>query len=199
MILGNSRGNNRGKKYLKKDKVDDVYADSAELFNTWFSENYNSLVSSIKDRYIYDEDVFHETYKNIYEKILFLSFDGDGFLPYFLRSYYTNRILNECKESLYCELLPNADKEDIDPEYYSDMEENQKKLETDILNYIYLNYNIREFELFKMYTGLKPAVNYSTLAGITGISRHKIQRVISKIKKDIRSNKDFSKRRRDIL
>lgn len=199
MILANSKGKNKGKKYLKKDKVDVVYADSAELFNTWFSENYNSLISFIKDKYIYDEDVFHETYKNIYDAILFSNVNIPDHKPYILRSYYTNLILNKSKNSRYCELLPNTDRDDIDDEYFTEIEEKQMKLEADIMKYIYDNYSLRDFELFKMYMSLKPAVNYSVLSKITGVRTHTIQRTVSKIKKDVQTNEEFIKRRDEIL
>lgn len=199
MVLGNSNGKNRGKKYLRKNEIDVVFADRANHFNEWISKNYNMLIQALIDVDIFDEDIFHETYKNVYEKILFSDIYGNNYRDYLMRAYYTNLILSKSKESRFCELLPNADKEDIDSDYFLELEEKQKYLETDIMNYIYLNYNIQDFELFKMYMSLKPAVNYSTLAKITGIKPYNIQRSISKIKKDIRDNKDFAKRRKEIL
>jgi hypothetical protein len=137
MILGNSYGKNKGKKYLRKNEIDVVFADSAELFNTWFSQNYDSLVSLIKEKYIYNEDVFHETYKNIHDVILFSNVNIRDYKPYILRSYYTNLILNKSKNNRYCELLPNTDGDNIDNEYYAELEDQQRKLESDIMNYIY--------------------------------------------------------------
>lgn len=199
MVLGNSNGKNKGKKYLRKNEIDVVFAKKADHFNTWISNNYNSLIQALIDVDIFNEDVFHETYKSVYEKILFSDIHGDNYRDYLMRAYYTNLILSKSKEGRYCELLPNTDKEDVDSDYFSELEDKQTSLEADIMSYIYSNYDIRDFELFKMYMSLKPAVNYSTLAKITGLKSHNIQRSISKIKKDIRDNKEFAKRRKEIL
>nr|DAE47110.1 MAG TPA: RNA polymerase sigma factor [Caudoviricetes sp.] len=199
MVLGNSNGKNKGKKYLRKNEIDIVFAKRADHFNEWFSKNYNTLIQALIDVDIFDEDIFHETYKNVYEKIFFYDIQGNNYRDYLMRAYYTNLILSKSKEGRFCELLPNTDKEDIDSDYFSELEEKRKDLEADIMSYIYSNYDIRDFELFKMYMSLKPAVNYSTLAKITGLKSHNIQRTISKIKKDIRDNKEFAKRRKEIL
>lgn len=103
------------------------------------------------------------------------------------------------RNNRYTQLLPNFDRSDTDVEYFVEQEAKQKKLESDIFGYIYNNYNIRDFELFKMYITLKPAVNYLSLSNITGLKAHNIQRTISKIKKDIRHNREFDKRCKEVL
>lgn len=197
MILGNSNGNNKGKKYLRKNEIDIVFAERADHFNNWFSKNYNALKNKLIEVGIFDEDIFNDTYYNVYEKILLSDLQINSYMGYLMRAYYTNHILIRSKEKRYCELV--FDREDTDSDYFSELEEKSKQLETDIFNYIYSKYNIRDFELFKMYMSLKPAVNYSTLAKITGLKSHNIQRIISKIKKDIRNNKEFAKRRKELL
>lgn len=128
MVLGNSNGNNKGKKYLRKNEIDIVFASRADHFNEWFSINYNMLMQSLIDVDIFDEDIFHETYKNVYEKILFSDIQGNNYRDYLMRAYYTNLILRKSKESRFCELLPNIDKEDIDTDYFSELEEKRKDL-----------------------------------------------------------------------
>ena len=63
MILGNSFGKNKGKKYFIRGKHDQnpdiLYAEKAETFNTWFGQNYNTLLQTLKDKYIFD--VFMKT------------------------------------------------------------------------------------------------------------------------------------------
>lgn len=198
MALGNSNGNNRGKKYLKSGG-DIAFAKQADDFNSWFSKNYNSLVIFLKENKIFNEDIFHETYKNIYDKVFYSGFSGEDFKPYLMRSYYTNHVLNRTKQGRYCDLLPSTEKEDISSEYFKDIENKIINLEKDILRYVYLNYNLRDFELFKMYMSLKPAVNYSTLSKITGVKSYLIQRRISRIKTDIKNNEEFAKRRKELL
>lgn len=203
MILGNSFGKNKGKKYFirgKHDKnPDTLYAEKAEKFNTWFSQNYSKLVQALKDKYIFDDDTVNDTYIRVYENILFCGIKIECYKSYFFRSYYTNYVNDSIKNNRYTQLLPNFDRSDTDTEYFVDLEAKQKKLESDIFGYIYSNYDIRDFELFKMYITLKPAVNYLSLSNITGLKAHNIQRTISKIKKDIRRNREFDKRCREVL
>lgn len=190
---------NKGKKYLRKSKIDSVFALKAEDFNLWFSENSKLLESYFSIRYLFEYDVFSDCYLKMYENILFSGIDIDNYRSYFISSYYKILAYSREIQNRYCEILPNYDKEDIDSEYTLELEEKQKSLEADIMEYIYSKYNIRDFELFKMYMRLKPAVNYATLAQITKLKAHNIQRTISKIKKDIRDNKEFANRRKEIL
>lgn len=199
MRLGNSFGNNKGKRYLRKEEIDQVYAIKAEDFNKWMSQNYSSLVCFLKDRNIFDEDVFNETYEKIYEKILYSDIKGGDYRAYFQRAYYTNVINSKVQNNRFTELLPIHERDNVDTEYFAEIEQKQIKLENDIMDYIYSNYEIRDYEIFKMYVNLKPAINYETLAEITGVKSHNIAYIISKIKKDICNNKDFAKRRKEIL
>lgn len=197
MVLGNSYGNNKGKKYLRKNEIDIVYAAKAEHFNNWISENYNSLIHFLKSKEIFESDVFHETYNSIYEKILYSDIQCSDYWPYIMRAYYTNFINNKCKEKRYCELLPNCDVEDLNNDIELEQEEIQKRLSNDVFDYVYSNYGISEFELFKMYMSLKPAINYPKLAIITNMKSHEIQKIISMIKRDVQ--KEFSERRKETL
>lgn len=203
MILGNSFGKNRGKKYFVRNRdeqnADLLYAEKAEDFNRWFARSHNQLIPALRDKNIYNSDTFNDTYLRIYETILFQGLNVLDYKSYFIRSYYTNYINGSVRENRYCDLLPNFDVSDSDKEFYQELEAKQKLLEQDILNYVYLRYKLREFELFKMYVTLKPAVNYTTLSEITGVMAYTIQRIVSKIKKDIQDNQEFTKRRREVM
>lgn len=203
MILGNSFGKNKGKKYFMRGKHDQnpdiLYAEMAEEFNTWFGQNYSNMVMALKEKYIFDDDTTNDTYIKIYENILFCGIKIECYRSYFFRSYYTNYINSSMRNSRFIELTPNYDKLDNNSEDIIELEAKQKKLEADIFNYIYANYNIRDFELFKMYMSLKPAINYVSLSNITGLKTHKIQNTICKIKKDIRRNREFEKRCKEVL
>ena len=87
----------------------------------------------------------------------------------------------------------------MDSGYFLEIEAKQSKLESDIMQYVYDNYDIRDFELFKMYISLKPAINYTSLSEITGVKAHNIQRAISRIKKGVLANKEFAERRRELV
>lgn len=204
MRLGNSNKQNTGKKYIIRGKNDTHYKESdlkkANSFNEWFGNNYHILRSKIQKHTILNEDAFNATYIRVYEAILYSGLIvNNGYEGYFFRAYFTNKMQSNINQSRYCELFPDYDIEEINYGYYLEIEDKQKQLETDIFNYIYKNYDIRDFELFKMYMSLKPAVNYSALAEITRLKEHTIQRAISKIKKDILSNNEFIKRRKELL
>jgi len=199
MLLFDSKKSNKGKKYTRKADIDAVYAGRAEKFNTWFECSSKELTFYLTDRNYYDCDIFNEAYLKIYDVVLFSGLELENYRAYFLRAYFT--LLQDARvyQNRFCELLQNADQADIDTGYFYELEEKAKQLEADIFNYIYSKYNLRDFELFKMYMSLKPAVNYATLSKITGVKSHNIQRVICKIKKDIRNNKEFTKRRKELL
>lgn len=199
MLLFDLKKSNKGKTYTRKADIDAVFAEKAEEFNSWFKSNSKELVSYLTGKNYYDCDIFNAAYLKVYDIVLFSGLDLDNYKAYYLRSYFT--LLQDAKvyQNRLCELLPNADKADLETDYIYQLEAEIKRLETDIFNYVYEHYDLQEFELFKMYMNLKPAVNYIKLSKITGLKSHNIQRVISKIKKDIRNNKEFKKRRKELL
>lgn len=202
MILGNSNGKNKGKKYIRitgNEIVTPGNQKKADRFSKWFGDNYDDLCKKLSDQGECDLDIMNHTYLKLYDRVLYGGLIIENYENYFHRSYYTNIIQTRQKENRYRELLPNVDKEDIDSDFYSELDEKRKDLEKDIMNYVYSNYNIRDFELFKMYMNLKPAVNYSTLSKITGLKYENVQRIVSKIKKGIQKNKEFVKRRKELL
>lgn len=198
MILGNSNGNNKGKKY-RKEYLDEVLAVEAEVFNKWISQNLYTVICFLKKTNIYDEDVLNDTYEKIYEKILYSGFNGSDYRSYLYRAYYTNYVNSNVQNNRFTELLPIHDNNNIDTDYFAEIEKKQSKLEADIMDYIYSNYELREYEIFKMYVNLKPAVNYKTLAKITGLKYHHVQTIIAKIKMDVKNNEEFSRRRNEML
>lgn len=199
MLLFNTKKSNKGKKYFskKRDMSDAVFAEKAEDFNRWFTDNNAHLVQYLKVRRSYNCDVFNDCYLKVYENILFSGNNVENYMHYFIRSYYTNLMADNMQQNRFCELLPGHEKSDGDDADFEELATEQLKLELDIMDYVYQNYNIREFELFKMYVSLKPAVNYYSLADITGLKAHKIQRTICRIKKGVTENKDFVRRRRE--
>lgn len=201
MLLFNTNRSNKGKKYFKKKEgvQDIVYAEKAEEFNTWFIENSMEVVQYLTVRNYFDCDIFNDSYIKMYENILYTGTKIENYRYYFVRSYFTNLMAGCIRQNRYCELLPNHEKSDTDIQYFAELEAKQQKLEKDIFDYVYENYGIRDFELFKMYINLKPAINYASLADITGLKEHNIQRTISKIKKGVRANKEFKKRRAELV
>ncbi|WP_029902215.1 hypothetical protein [Prevotella sp. 10(H)] len=202
MKLGNSNGNNTGKKYFIRGRDDQKEPKpenrrKADKFNEWFACNQQKLANFLIGKYSYDEDVFYNTFMRISEKILYTGMSISDYKAYFHRSYFTNYIQDSEKESRYIAMPAYSNLEAHHSNPY-EKERMQAQLESDIFDYVYHRYELREFELFKMYISLKPAINYHTLADITKIQAHNIQRIVSKILTDIRGNKVLVNRYRDI-
>jgi len=202
MKLGNSKGNNTGKKYFmragkEEQEVKPANRKKANLFSEWFAENYQSLINFLISKNSYDEDTFSTTYIRIVEKLLYTGQVVKDYKAYFHRSYYTNYILDRTKEARYVS-LPAYDNLEAHHHNPYEKERMQTRLELDVFDYVYAHYDLREFELFKMYISLKPAINYHTLAAITHIQAHNIQRIVSKILADVRSNQELVNRYREI-
>ena len=200
MLLFSSTPPNTGKKYIKnKDQIDSVFAGRAEDFNKWFSENYTRLYRYLADKQYLEYDVFVDTFEKVYSNVLYSGAEISNYRTYFLTAYFSMLQTDRVFQNRFCELLDNVDIEDREYSEIVDIDEKRTNLEQDIFKYVYSKYSLRNFELFKMYMHLKPAVNYSTLESITGVKAYLIQRIVSKIKKDIQQNKEFQKRRKEVL
>ncbi|NDV79319.1 hypothetical protein [Dysgonomonas sp. 511] len=203
MKLGNSKGNNTGKKYFvrshseKQQKISDANRAKADDFNQWFAANYDHLRNFLIGQNSFDEDAFSYTFMRISEKLLFTGADVNDYKAYFCRSYYTNYIQGRIAADRYV-AMPRHDSFEAHHTNPYERERQQVQLELDVFDYVYQHYALKEFELFKLYVSLKPAINYHTLADLTHIKVHTIQRIISGILTDIRSNKKLMERYREV-
>ena len=219
MRLGNSNGNNRGKKYFirGRDDVnpDKVYVEKAVHFDTWFANNYNILYHDVQGRGGVDEDVFNDTFLRMHDLIFYTGCKIKNYKAFFHRAYYTNLIQQASKENRYCNFYDHVDMDgsthqtsyrtdsklslvNVDKEILEEQEAKTTHLKEDIMNYVYNNYQLQDFEIFKMYMDLKPTINYHALAKITGLKYHRIQRTVSTIIMDVKGHKDFHKRRTEM-
>ncbi len=202
MRLGNTNGNNKGKKYLKRVKGNmpepkPACRKRAQQFNDWFESAMQGLKNFLVYKEAYNDDVFSDTYIRICEKILYSGLIIDDYKAYFYRSYYTNYIQNKIQEDRYVSMPPFANLVAHHGNPH-ERERQQLMLENEVFDYVHRYYNRHEFELFKMYVSLKPAINYHTLAEITHIQAHNIQRIVSKILKDLRSNRKLMSRYNEV-
>lgn len=203
MRLGNSNGNNRGKRYFVRGRddqhLDMLYAEEADRFARWFALHHQAAKRQLIGKEGYDDDTFNDTYLRIYEIILFTGRQIKDYASYFHRAYYTNYIQGLTKENRYCELFTNCDVEVEEADVEAELDEKRIRLEADVMDYVLQHYDLREFEIFKMYVNLKPAVNYHALARMTNLKYHVIQRMISRITQDVKTNSIFSLRRRELV
>lgn len=201
MKLGNSNGNNKGKKYFVRGRddqnLDFVYAEKAERFTQWFAKNMMAAKVQLLNKDTYDDDTFNDTYLRMYEIVLYTGRDIRDYASYFHRAYFTNLIQGAVSANKYCELYANYDVEEDDTcDLFEEIDARNRALGEDIMAYVYERYDIQEFEIFKMYVNLKPAINYHALAKMTNNKYYFIQRLISKIVQDIKDNPHFATRRR---
>ena len=202
MKLGNTAGKNKGKKYLKIKGSEVVTAENqgkADHFKYWFGENYVRLCRELTQKDTLDSDIMNETFLRIHDKILYGGLVIKDYKAYFHRAFFTNymQVIIDISKGILSSVDGYDTTDDSDDD--EPMIRTKTRLENDILDYIYEKYPVRDFELFKMYVSLKPAINYEQLAGITNISQSRISETISKIRKDVRANKVFLDRREATL
>ncbi|MDL2215157.1 hypothetical protein LJC00_03110 [Dysgonomonas sp. OttesenSCG-928-M03] len=197
MILGNSKGQNKGKKYFKeKNKNKNLcFPEKTKNFDDWFIANIRPLKVQLFGKYYHptNEDVFNDTYLRIHERIYFTGFNIADYKSYFCRAFYTNHIQELMKNNHYTEIdFAESMGDDKDAECSeSDLDKKFRQLEDEVFSYVYHRFDIHEFEIFKMYMRLKiqgKNMTYELLADIIRNEEykvHNIQAIISKIKKEV--------------
>lgn len=195
MILGNTNGNNRGKKYFKNKNIchSKCHPDKATHFNTWFEQNIRPLKVQLFNKYHHpsNEDIFNDTYVRIYERVYYTGLRIADYKSYFCRAFYTNHVQEMAKGNRFADSEPNDNIQDEDHSTENELEAIHRQLEEDIFDYVYHHFDIREYEIFKMYMRLKiqgKYMNYQILADIINnddYKVHNIQSIISRIKKDV--------------
>lgn len=219
MKLGNSNGNNRGKKYFIRGRDDvnpqKLYTEAAADFARWFEANHARLKRDVRGTNRVDEDAFNETYLRIHELILYTGKQIRDYKAFFHRAYYTNFVQRSMHEQRYCSFFDHVDVEqssgqiahhgipkirpDEDNElYFEELDAQIRGLQDDIMDYVHNKYRQQEFEIFKMYMHLKPAINYHALARITGLKYHRIQSMVSAIVTDLKGHEEFCRRRKNM-
>ena len=202
MRLGNTAGKNKGKKYLKitgKEKITAENQAKADHFKHWFGENYMRLRRELIQKETLDEDILCETFLRIYDKIVFGGLVILNYKAYFHRAFFTNFMQETI--NLSKGILSSIDGYDSidDSDCDSELIRTKVQLESDILEYVYKKYPVCDFELFKIYVSLKPAINYSKLSEITSLSQSRISETIFKIRRDICNDNVFISRRQSVV
>lgn len=219
MILGNSKKQNTGKKYITKNTTKPITPENqtkADEFKNWFGGNYKLLVEEQKRKQTLNEDILIDTFFKLYHKQQQAG-DIEDYKSYFCRAYFTNYFQNNIKEEkkkqnhIYLNLIDKEYEDsfntlDILP--IEDAEDKERELErqnktdellNDTFQYITDKYSMQQFELFKMYMFLKPHISYKKLSDITNLSIKYISETISTIKKDIQDNQELILKRKKII
>lgn len=192
MILGNSNGNNKGKKYMTRGKFQDIELTASdyvrlEEFNKWYVKHCKSLKSFFISNNCYNEDTLTDTYLRTCENILYVRINIQCYKSYFCRSYYTNYILLSKKESRYCDLDISLKASKLDEsESYIEQMIAEDKLYNDIVKYVKENYPANESKAFIMHM-TDYRFNQEDIGKYLGIQTHQIQRLVVKMKDEIKN------------
>jgi len=194
MILGNSKGQNTGKKYLMRKNIQNITPNESQTnkcrdFNNWYVNNHDRMRLQFIDKGYYNETVFIDTYIRICESLMFGNITIKSYVSYFSRAYYTNYIL-AVKNTPHFEDLPydlntENDLEDIDSLRM------KKGLLQDILSFVKASFSETDYRLFLM--NVINGKTQTECAEYFNKPKHKIQSRLSEIRKDIRQI--FGKRR----
>lgn len=219
MILGNSKKQNAGKKYITKNTYQPITPENqikADEFKKWFGDNYKLLVEEQTQKQTLNEDILIDTFFKLYHKQQQQG-NIEDYKSYFCRAYFTNYFQHNIKEEkkkqnhIYLNLIDKEYEDsfntlDILP--IEDVEDKERELErqnktdellTDTFQYITDKYSMQQFELFKMYMFLKPHISYKKLSDITNLSIKYISETISTIKKDIQDNQELMLKRKKLI
>lgn len=219
MILGNSKKQNTGKKYITKNTIKEVSPENqlkADEFKEWFGDQYNLLVAEQQRKQTLNEDILIDTFFKLYNKQQQQG-NIEDYKSYFSRAYFTNYFQNNIKEEkkkqnhIYLNLIDKEYEDSFNTLDIIPIEDNEDKeheldklnktdeLLTETFQYITDKYSVQQFELFRMYMFLKPHISYKKLSDITNLSIKFISQTISTIKRDIQDNQELITKRKRLI
>lgn len=191
MRLGNTGGKNLGKKYLKikgDEPITQANQQKTDAFNKWFEREYASLKRNIlsKDT-VCDDEILHETYLRIVNKILHGGLVINDYASYFHRSYFTNKIQLAIKENRFVDFdLSHLQQIDESKENIEIMKNQEETIQA-IKDFVKEHYP-NDYNLFM--GNMVDGITYPKLSEQTGIKEHVIQRKVSAIKNALK--KEFA-------
>jgi len=203
MRLGNVGGKNKGKKYLKitgKEVVTPENQFKANYFKEWFSKNYSRIQVELIGKGIFNEDLLNDTFLRIYDKIRFGGLSIVDYKAYFHRAYFTNFVQHSMKKSeiermfVPDEYAVDAIDETADT---TEVESTKRKLCKDVLDFVKMKFDTPTYNLFLSYikTGSR---HYDEVSVKTNIPRETIAEILSRVKRIIKSNREFVRIRKSM-
>ena len=187
MTLGNTNGNNRGKKYLKLNGTEVATICNQykyNLFSVWFSQNYHKIKNQIISKTSFNNDVFNDTFLKVSNKILYGGLDIKNYTSYFSRAYFTNYISHHD----YVKLIPLELVSNEVPDH-NDTQHSLSEFTEDVMAYVLKRYNKTQYDIFYTYfTQIEEKTTFRKLASLHNISTFTVHYTINMIIKDIRNN-----------
>lgn len=191
MKLGNTGGKNLGKKYLKikgNEPITRANQQKADDFNKWFEKEYTTIKKKIAGQNtVCDDEVFHETYLRIVNKILHGGLEIKDYALYFHRSYFTNNIQLAIKENRFVDFdLEQVQQIDESKENIEIMKKQDDTIQA-IKDFVKEHYP-NDYDLF--ISNMIDGITYPELSGQSGLKEYVVQRKVSAIKEAVR--KEFA-------
>ena len=203
MRLGNSNGQNTGKRYIKltgNERIAPERELAVGLFSQWMERNYVKLRRSIVGKGVYDDDVFSDTCQNMYDAIAFKQLDIKCYGSYFNRSYFTNKMLDASRETKRGKVHYDVTAAWNVPDQkfgYSISVSDVRRLNHDIFEYVNTSYSPTESSLFEIYVQARSALSYKELSKITRMPYYSVATTLSGIFRDVRQT--FSDRKSELV
>jgi hypothetical protein len=192
MMTANSYRNYTEKDYSHKTKYrkqpNKCSTSETELFDHWFTETFLPRRKHMfgLGAYHLNEDAFSDTYLRMRDRIATEGKKGiDDYQSYFIGAFYSNQAQVEAHYKRFTGI------DSIDPEDNNPLpgEYNLQGLGKEISDYVHHHFDIRQYELFKLYIALKmygEKVSYGIMSEIMpSYKPHQVQRIISHIKKEV--------------
>lgn len=166
--------------------------EAAEDFSRWFSLVYDRLKNSLQVHTPSGEDVFHDTFLQIYQRILRQG-SVEGYASYFAKAYQHNlqkRNLRELRffypDELFFQMLNMTDERDgNEPD-----EREICALAAEVDRFVKSRFSREEYGLYSLHTG-KGGFSPGELACYTGLSYQKVSCILFGIKKEISQQVSF--------
>lgn len=166
--------------------------EAAEDFSRWFSLVYDRLKNSLQVHTPSGEDVFHDTFLQIYRRILRQG-SVEGYASYFAKAYQHNLLKRNLRESrffypdeLFFQMLDMTDERDgNEPD-----DREICALAAEVDRFVKSRFSREEYELYSFHTR-KGGFSPGELACYTGLPYNKVFRILSGIKKEISQQAPF--------
>lgn len=205
---GNSAGRNKGKKYVKLTGNEIATPEAerkAKRFLDWYGAMYNHIARKIRG---YNAEIATETMLRVYNDILYKGAHIKNYRAYFVKAYHTTKLKQDIEEArrrgMHISFDAPAEEDttlsemiaapDFDYELHEEIVE---RINAEILDYVRAKFSPMEISIFEIYVGLQPAVSYTLMGELLGISANRIYLIVSAIKRDLSEN--YTDRRKYLL
>lgn len=151
-------------------------------FDRWFEAAYYKIRRQLSTFYPLNEDIFHDTYLHIRQRLLFSGEEMADYSAYFLKSYRCNRLKRSLFEARYYHPEDSFFQAlGEEPAQETETQKEVEQLATDILKYVRGITTPQGYRIFCLKTTF-PACSYGELSLYTGIPVSTLHRCVVALK-----------------